>query len=381
MSDEPRMAVVYDWLQAWRGGETVLAAVLRLYPRADLFAVVDFLPEALRPRLGGKRAHTTFIQRLPGARRHFRWMLPLFPRAIESLDLSRYDVVISISHAVAKGVRTRADQLHVCYCNTPMRYAWDLRSQYLPEDGLGAGLRGKLAHRVLDHLREWDRRTSDRVTHFIANSGFVRDRIARSYGRESAVIHPPVDTAFYTPDPAAARGGYFLAASHWVPYKRLDVIVDAFARLPDRRLVVASGGPGLDTARRHAPPNVQFEGDIPRERLRDLMRGAEAFVFAAEEDFGIVPVEAQACGTPVIAFGRGGARETVQPEGMAHPTGVFFDEQTPEALAEAIRRFDRARFDPADCRAQAERFAPAEFDRALCTFVEDRWSEWRRRPR
>ena len=381
MSDEPRMAVVYDWLQAWRGGETVLAAVLRLYPRADLFAVVDFVPEALRPRLGGKRAHTTFIQRLPGARRHFRWMLPLFPRAIESLDLSRYDVVISISHAVAKGVRTRADQLHVCYCNTPMRYAWDLRSQYLPEDGLGAGLRGKLAHRVLDHLREWDRRTSDRVTHFIANSGFVRDRIARSYGRESAVIHPPVDTAFYTPDPAAARGGYFLAASHWVPYKRLDVIVDAFARLPDRRLVVASGGPGLDTARRHAPPNVQFEGDIPRERLRDLMRGAEAFVFAAEEDFGIVPVEAQACGTPVIAFGRGGARETVQPEGMAHPTGVFFDEQTPEALAEAIRRFDRARFDPADCRAQAERFAPAEFDRALCTFVEDRWSEWRRRPR
>ena len=381
MSDEPRMAVVYDWLQAWRGGETVLAAVLRLYPRADLFAVVDFLPEALRPRLGGKRAHTTFIQRLPGARAHFRWMLPLFPRAIESLDLSRYEVVISISHAVAKGVRTRPDQLHVCYCNTPMRYAWDLRSQYLPEDGLGAGLRGRLAHRVLDSLREWDRRTSDRVTHFIANSGFVRERIARSYGRDSIVIHPPVDTAFYTPDPATPRGGYFLAASHWVPYKRLDVIVDAFARLPDRRLVVASGGPGLDTARRHAPPNVQFEGDIPRERLRDLMRGAEAFVFAAEEDFGIVPVEAQACGTPVIAFGRGGARETVQPEGMAHPTGVFFDEQTPEALAEAIRRFDRARFDPADCRAQAERFAPAEFDSALGAFVEDRWTDWRRRPR
>ncbi|MFO1305794.1 MAG: glycosyltransferase [Burkholderiales bacterium] len=381
MSDEPRMAVAYDWLQAWRGGETVLAAVLHLYPHADLFAVVDFLPEALRPRLGGKRARTTFIQNMPGARSHFRWMLPLFPRAIESLDVSRYDVVISISHAVAKGVRTRPDQLHVCYCNTPMRYAWDLRSQYLPEDGLGAGLRGKLAHRMLDRLREWDRRTSDRVTYFIANSGFVRERIARSYGRDAAVIHPPVDTAFYTPGPADTRDGYFLAASHWVPYKRLDVIVDAFARLPDRRLVVASGGPGVEAARRRATPNVRFEGEIPRERLRELMRGAEAFVFAAEEDFGIVPVEAQACGTPVIAFGRGGARETVRPEGMPHPTGVFFDEQAPEALAEAIRRFDRARFDPADCRAQAERFAPAAFDRALSAFVEDRWNEWRRRPR
>ncbi len=381
MSDEPRMAVVYDWLQAWRGGETVLAAVLRLYPHAELFAVVDFLPEALRARLGGKRAHTTFIQHIPGARRHFRWMLPLFPRAIESLDVSSYDLVISISHAVAKGVRTHPGQLHICYCNTPMRYAWDLRSQYLPENGLGAGLRGRLAHRMLDRLREWDRRTSSRVTHFIANSGFVRERIARSYQRDATVIHPPVDTTFYTPAPGAPREGYFLAASHWVPYKRLDVIVDAFARLPDRRLVVASGGPGLEAARRNAPPNVRFEGDVARERLRELARGADAFVFAAEEDFGIVPVEAQACGTPVIAFGRGGARETVRPEGSEHPTGVFFDAQTPEALAEAVRRFDRARFDPADCRAQAERFAPAEFDRALVAFVADRLSEWKRTPR
>lgn len=371
------MAVAYDWLQAWRGGETVLAAVLRLYPHADLFALVDFLPDDLRERIGGKRARTTFIQRMPGARRHFRWMLPLFPRAIESLDLSSYDVVLSISHAVAKGVRTHPGQLHICYCNTPMRYAWDLRSQYLPADGLGAGLRGRFAHRVLDRLRDWDRRTSDRVTHFIANSGFVRDRIARSYGRESVVIHPPVDTAFYTPSPESPRGGYFLAASHWVPYKRLDVIVDAFAQLPDRRLVVASGGPGLPAARRSAPPNVRFEGEVARERLRDLMRGADAFVFAAEEDFGIVPVEAQACGTPVIAFGRGGALETVRPAGAPHPTGLLFDAQSPASLADAIRRFDGIRFDPADCRAQAERFAPAAFDGALASFVADRWSEWK----
>lgn len=379
MSDEPRIAVAYDWLQAWRGGETVLAAILRLYPRADLFAVVDFLPDELRSRIGGKRARTTFVQKLPGARRYFRWMLPLFPRAIESLDVSRYDIVISISHAVAKGVRTRSDQLHICYCNTPMRYAWDLRDQYLPRDGLGAGRKGRLAHRMLDRLREWDRRTSDRVTHFIANSAFVRERIARCYGRDADVIHPPVDTVFFTLPPAGTpRGGYYFAASHWVPYKRLEVVVKAFALLADRQLVVAGGGPEAGVARDGVPSNVRYEGEVTRERMRDLMRGADAFVFAAEEDFGIVPVEAQACGTPVIAFGRGGARETVRPVDGPRPTGVFFDEQTPESLADAVRRFEAARFDAADCRAQAERFDGQAFDTAIAAYVAERWSAFRR---
>ena len=373
------MAVAYDWLQAWRGGETVLAAVLRLYPSADLFAVVDFLPDGLRPRIGGKRAHTTFVQKLPGARRWFRYLLPLFPRAIESLDVSRYDIVMSISHAVAKGVRTRGDQLHICYCNTPMRYAWDLRDQYLPAYGLGAGLQGWLAHRMLDRIREWDRRTSDRVTYFIANSQFVRDRIARCYQRDADVIYPPVDTSFYTPAPShGARGDYYLAASHWVPYKRLDVIVQAFARLGHRRLVVAGSGPGTAAARATAPPNVQFEGEVTRERLRELMRNARGFVFAAEEDFGIVPLEAQACGTPVIAFGRGGARETVRADTAERPTGVFFDAQTPDALAAAITAFEALRFDPADCRRQAERFDAARFDRAITSYVDERWRAFRR---
>jgi len=374
------MAIAYDWLQAWRGGETVLAAMLHLYPRADLFAVVDFLPDALRPRIAGKRARTSFVQNIPGARRYFRWMLPLFPRAIESLDLSSYDIVISISHAVAKGVRTRSDQLHICYCNTPMRYAWDLRDQYLPAHGLGAGWKGRLAHRMLDRLREWDRRTSDRVTHFVANSAFVRERIARCYGRDADVIHPPVDTRYFTPPPAGAvRGGYYLAASHWVPYKRLDVIVNAFAELADRRLVVAGGGPEAGVARDAALPNVRYEGEVTRERMRELMRGADAFVFAAEEDFGIVPVEAQACGTPVIAFGRGGARETVRPLEDPHPTGVLFAEQTPASLADAVRRFEAARIDAADCRAQAEQFEPQAFDRAIASLVADRWSAFRTR--
>ena len=372
------MAVAYDWLQAWRGGETVLAAILRLYPAADLFAVVDFLPDALRARIGGKRARTTFVQHIPGARWYFRLLLPLFPRAIESLDVSRYDIVISISHAVAKGVRTRKDQLHICYCNTPMRYAWDLRDQYLPADGLGRGWKGRLAHRILDRLREWDRRTSDRVTHFIANSQFIRERIARCYGRDADVIYPPVDTQFYTPSPSVPRRDHYFAASHWVPYKRLDAIVQAFAQLPDRKLVVAGTGPQTAAVMAVAPANVRFEGEVTPDRMRDLLRGARAFVFAAEEDFGIVPVEAQACGTPVIAFGRGGVLETVLAQTDAHPTGVFFAEQTPAAIADAVQRFEAARFDAADCRAQAQRFDALHFDRAITSYVSERWRAFRR---
>lgn len=379
----PRVAIVHDWLDTWGGGENVLAELLRAHPDADLFALVDFLPDALRPRIGGRRARTTFLQRVPGARRRFRWLLPLFPRAIESLDMSGYDLVISDSHAVAKGVRTAASQLHLCYCHTPMRYAWDLRDQYLAPRGLAAGWRGALAHRVLDRLRAWDRDASARVTEFAANSEFVRDRIARCYGRAAAVIHPPVDTAFFTP---AAPGAvpprdYYFAASRWVPYKRMDLIVRAFRDLPDRRLVLAGDGPERSCVRAAAGRNVEFAGAVSREAMRDLLRGARAFVFAAEEDFGILPVEAQACGTPVIAFGRGGARETVRDRADGAPTGLFFDEQTPAALAAAVRRFE-ADFPPVDardCRASAERFAPERFHREWADFVARAQDAFRRR--
>ncbi len=194
-----RIAVVHDWLDTWGGGENVLAEILRAYPQADLYALVDFLPPALRARLDGRHARTTFLQRMPGARRRFRLLLPLFPRAIESLDLSAYDLILSSSHAVAKGVRTHARQVHVCYCHTPMRYAWDMRDQYLGQRGLATGLRGIAVNRVLDRLRDWDRASSVRVTHFLANSAFVQQRIERCYGRTATVIHPPVDTAAFTP--------------------------------------------------------------------------------------------------------------------------------------------------------------------------------------
>jgi glycosyltransferase involved in cell wall biosynthesis len=373
--NERRIAVVHDWLDTWGGGENVLAEILRLYPKADLFALVDFMPASLRQRLGGRRARTSFLQRLPGARKHFRGYLPLFPRAIESFDLSGYDLILSSSHAVAKGVRTADGQVHVSYCHTPMRYAWDMRGQYLGVRGLDRGLRGIVVHHLLDRLRDWDRATSGRVSQFIANSDFVRDRIARCYGRDATVIAPPVDTEFFTPAAAAIRPlarEYYVTASRWVPYKRIDLIVQAFRALPGKRLIVAGDGPDAPRVRAASSANVEWTGSVTRERMRELLRGARAFVFAAEEDFGIVPVEAQACGTPVIAYGRGGALETVRGAGEAHATGIFFTTQSAAAIVDAIGRFETIEpaIDAADCRANALQFGTAHFAEAYTELVE-----------
>jgi glycosyltransferase involved in cell wall biosynthesis len=370
-----RVALVHDWLDTWRGGENVLAEIVRIYPKADLFALVDFLPAATRARLSGKRASTSFLQRLPGARRYFRALLPLFPRAIEALDVSGYDLVISSSHAVAKGVRTADGQMHICYCHTPMRYAWDLRDQYLGPRGLASGLSGALAGHVLDRLRDWDRRVSSRVTHFIANSGFIADRIARCYGREATIIYPPVDVGFFTAAEGVAEPAerdYYVAASRWVPYKRMELIAAAFRDLPGRRLVMAGEGPEAARVRRAAGPNVEFVGEVSRERLRELLRGARAFVFAAEEDFGILPVEAQACGTPVIAYGRGGALETVREGEKGAATGMFFSVQTAAAITAAVRSFDDAlpTIRAAECRANAERFSAERFRVEFAAYVD-----------
>jgi glycosyltransferase involved in cell wall biosynthesis len=376
-----RTALVHDWLDTWRGGENVLAELVALFPDADLFALVDFLPDEWRSRLAGKRARTSFLQHLPFARKRFRNYLPLMPTAIESLDVGAYDLVLSTSHAVAKGVRTRADQLHLCYCFTPMRYAWDLSEQYLAVSGVGSGIAGPLARGILRRLRDWDRRTSDRVDQFIAISDYVRQRIRRCYDRDATVIYPPVDVDFYNRDatlPAPAARRYYLTASRWVPYKRIDAIVAAFKALPERHLIVVGDGPEAPRVRAAAGANVEFVGEVPRERLRDLLRGARAFLFAAEEDFGILPVEAQACGTPVIAYGRGGALETVIDDGDKF-TGAFFDEQTSAAIADAVTRFDaRIRgVDAAACVHNAQRFANERFAHEFRTFVDRAYTAFR----
>jgi len=361
-----RVAIIHEWLTTFGGSEKVLAALLALFPDADLFAVVDFLPSEDRLKLLGKRAQTSFVQHLPYAAKRYRSYLPLMPLAIEQFDLSAYDLVISSSHAVAKGVLTGPGQVHVCYCHTPMRYAWDLQHQYLCESGLAKGLKSFLARLMLHYIRLWDSRTAAGVDLFIANSAYIARRIEKTYRREAVIVHPPVDVEAFPL--SFEKEDFYLTASRMVPYKRMDIIVEAFARMPERRLVVIGDGPEMTKLRALGRENIVFLGYQEDQVLRDYLQRARGFVFAAEEDFGILPVEAQACGTPVIAYGAGGALETVLPVGNSQgmpATGVFFAEQTPAAVCAAISRFEVLRFDPRSCRIWAERFSHSAFAAAI----------------
>ena len=372
MTRSLRVAVVHDWLDVNGGAERTLAAILDCYPQAELFTLVDFLPPEERGFLGDRPTHTSFLQRLPFAQRSHRRYLALMPMAIESFDLSCFDLVISSSFCVAKGVLTGPDQVHVSYVHSPMRYAWDLQHQYLREHRLERGVRGFLARKLLHDLRKWDVRTSNGVDCFLSNSHFVARRIWKTYRRESTVIHPPVDTEFFQPADAA-REDYYLTASRLVPYKCTRLIVEAFARFPERRLVVIGEGPELVRLKAAAPPNVQMLGYQPREVVRRHMQRARAFVFAALEDFGIAPVEALACGTPVIAYGRGGVTESV----VEGKSGVFFAEQTAASLMNAIQQFERreARFNPAEIRAGTLRFGAERFRQQFRTCVDEQLTQ------
>lgn len=365
-----RVAIVHDWLVTYAGAERVLEQILVAYPDADLFSLIDFLSGTEREFLGGRPVHTSFLQRIPGMRRNYRWFLPLMPLAIEQFDVSGYDLVLSSSYAVAKGILTGPDQLHVCMCYSPMRYAWDLQHQYLRETGLDRGLRSILARQALHHMRLWDVRSASGVDSFIAISHYIARRIWKAYRRESAVIYPPVDVDAFTFEPS--KRDYYLTASRMVPYKRIDLIVEAFSAMPERELVVIGDGPEAAKIRKRAGPNVRMLGWQPLPVLREHLQRARAFVFAAEEDFGIAPLEAHACGTPVIAFGRGGVRETLQGLDEADPTAVFFAEQTADAISHAVHTFERAgaRISAEACRANALRFEPGRFRRELERHIE-----------
>jgi glycosyltransferase involved in cell wall biosynthesis len=369
-----RIALVHEWLDTYYGSERVVAEILACFPDAELFTLVDFMPDGQRGFLGGRPVTTSFLQRLPFARRHFRAYLPLMPLAIEQFDLAGYDLVLSSSHAFAKGVLTGPGQLHVAYIHAPMRYAWEYQHQYLRQSGLERGLRGLLARAVLHYLRLWDARTANPVDHFIANSRFIARRIGKIYRRPSAVVYPPVDVARFAPQ--AAKEDYYVALSRFVPYKHTETIVEAFRTLGDRRLVVIGEGPGLQRARARAGPNVTLLGFQPFEVLKRHLGAARALIFAAEEDFGITPLEAQACGTPVIAFGGGGALETVRDLDQARPTGLFFEAQTAAAIAAAVERFERegGGILPEDCRAQAQGFTPERFRAAYLHQVSEAWA-------
>ncbi len=365
-TEAPRIAVVHDWLLTSHGGsERVVAQILKLFPSADVFTLLENLPEEGRQFLDGHTLVTSFLNKLPHASRYHRYLLPLMPCAVESLDLSAYDLVLSSSHAVAKGVLTGPRQIHICYCHSPIRYAWDLQHQYFEEARLGHGPRRWLAALTMHYLRMWDLRTVPGVDSFIANSGFVARRIQKIYGRYAAVIHPPVDVDDFSL--GRKRDDFYVVVARLVPYKRVGLLLSAFARLPDRTLVVVGDGPMKKSLSRTAPPNVHLIGSLPFESMRDYVQRARAFLYAAEEDFGIAMVEAQACGTPVISYRAGGALETV----VDGRTGVFFDEQSPESVVGAIRRFEsiESSFSPAAIREHSLRFHAQTFRSDYESFV------------
>ena len=363
-----KVAVVHEWLDTYAGSERVLEQMLALWPDADLYALCDFLPDRERGFLGGRIPRTTFIQRLPFARKRFRMYLGLMPLAIESLDLSGYDLVVTSSHAVAKGAITGPGTLHLCYVHSPMRYAWDLQPQYLRESGLDRGLKGAYARWLLHRLRLWDHASAARPDAILANSRYIAERIRKVWRREAEVLHPPVDTDAFTP--VAQKRDFYLIASRMVPYKRVDLAAAAFRRMPRRKLVIVGDGPQMAAVRDAAggAPNIGIRGHVAKAELVALMQAARACLHIAEEDFGIAMVEAQACGTPVLAFGRGGARDIVRtPDESAAPTGLLFAEQTTEALMEAVERFEGMgdAFSAEACRANAERFSAAVFRQGL----------------
>ncbi len=375
-----KIALVHDWLTGMRGGEKCLQVLCRRFPQARLYTLLHdrgSTSEAIERM----RITTSFLQRLPGVKRHYRYLLPLMPTAIGSFQIpDDVDLVVSFSHAVAKSIRPPAGVPHVCYCFTPMRYAWHRRADYF-RVGVSSALKKPIdaaRNLVLDWMRQWDRCTADRVTHFIAISRTIAERIEECYGRESRIIYPPVDTGFYTPGDVA-REDFYLYAGALAPYKRVDLAIEAANRLA-RRLIVIGSGTDRQRLERMAGPTVSFKGWTSDEEIRDHMRRARALIFAANEDFGIVPLEAQACGTPVIALSQGGATETVIGPHAGEPdttdagvTGFFFDEQTPESVAAAIRGFEAApqRFDAQLARRQAQRFSLQRFERELVGYVKE----------
>ncbi|NLG34880.1 MAG: glycosyltransferase family 4 protein [Lentisphaerae bacterium] len=346
------VALAHDWLNGMRGGERCLELIGREFPRADLYTLL-FLPDQVSETIRHRRVWESGLRRLPLFRDHYRWFLPLFPMAIESFRLPpETDLVLSTSHCVAKGILPPKGARHLCYCFTPMRYAWSLQEDYFGR----RGLKRAVIDRMLSRLREWDREASARVDRFVAISHHVKRRIREYYGREAAVVYPPVATQFYTPDGRGGHDGYDLVVSALVPYKRVDLAVAAYTQT-GFPLKVAGVGTEMEALRKKAGPNVEFVGRVPDEAVRELYRRCRFLVFPGEEDFGIVPLEAQACGKPVLAFGRGGLLETVK-EGQ---TGVFFAEQTPESVADAAARAAGLAWDAAAIRAHAEAFGEERF--------------------
>lgn len=361
-----RSAIVHDWLVSGvGGGEKVLEAIHKIFP-SKIFTLVQSSKALAGTYFEGLEIVSSFIQKLPRAETSYQRYLPLFPFAVEHFDLSGYDLVISSSHCAAKGVITGPDQVHICYCHTPMRYAWDLMHDYLKETKLDSGIKGFFAKLILHYLRGWDVHSSQRVDHFIANSHYVAKRIEKFYGRQAEVIYPFVNLELFQEE--RKKEDYYITASRLVPYKKVDLIVEAFAQMPDKKLIVIGDGPEWKKVKKKAAKNIELLGYQKDEVLIRYLQKAKGFVFAAVEDFGITPVEAMATGTPVIAFEKGGIKETV----IQGETGHFYQEQSVRSLIEAIKSFEKMEFDPEKCRARAENFSLEKFNQKFHQFVSQK---------
>ncbi|MDN5284311.1 MAG: pimB 2 [Mucilaginibacter sp.] len=363
-----KVALVHEWLTVIGGSENVFKEIASLYPDADIYALVARDETIHTLGLSGHKVTTSFIQRLPFAKKKYRTYLPLFPLAIEQFDLSGYDLIISSSHAVAKGVLTNSNQVHICYCHSPIRYAWDLHHQYLKETGLNKGLKGFIAKYLLHRIRQWDIISTNRVDYFIANSKYISKRIKKIYNRESTVIYPNVATEDFLP--VYEKKDYYVTCSRFVPYKKIDLIVSAFAQMPDKKLYVIGDGPDFNKVKKIAKTNTVLLGYQSFDMLKQYLSEAKAFVFAAEEDFGILPVEAQACGTPVIAYKKGGVLESV----IENKTGVFFDEQSVASIVAAVKWFDvnQTLFNYKEIVEHASGFSTERFKKELLRYVNNK---------
>ncbi len=366
-----KLAIVCDWLTGMRGGERCLDAVCEIYPQADIFTLVH-IKNAISSRIESHKIKTSFIQKLPGKIENFRRYLPLFPHAVRQFDLRGYDLVLSFSHCVAKGAKVPAGIAHICYCHTPVRYAWHMRDEYL---GKYKGPKRMFAEKALDYLKHWDQKNSTRITHFIANSQTVRQRIRYAYDSDSTVICPPVECDRFRI--SEADDDYYLIVSAMVPYKRIDLAITAFNSL-NKNLLIVGNGPELDNLKALSGSRISFVEKADDKQVAEYMQRCRALIFPGVEDFGIVPLEAQACGKPVIAFGKGGALETVidcertqnQPT-WQNATGLFFYEQTPDSLQKAIHKFEqiKEKFNPQACRKNAERFDRHIYQQAIKNYI------------
>lgn len=367
-----KVAIIQEWLVSVGGSDKVVKAIADIFPDADIYTLVADKSVCEELGIDYSKVQTSIIQKLPFGTKKHRMYLPIFPYVIEQFDLRGYDVVISSSHAVAKGVLTKADQLHICYCHSPVRYVWDMYNEYLEESNLSKGFKSFLARYLLHRIRKWDMLSSFRVDHYISNSNNVGKRIKKTYRRESDTIYPNIDISSFAF--CDQKEDFYMASSRLVPYKKMDLIVEAFNQMPDKKLVVVGGGPDLEKIKKIAKSNIVVMGYQPFDVLKEKMQKAKAFVFAADEDFGMIPIEAQACGTPVIAYGKGGSLETV----VNNKTGLYFYEQTPASIVEAVSRFEQMEntLDYNEIRSHAEKFSEQRFKKEIKDYVTEKYSDF-----